>query len=150
MSETEVTAPRLGTAGTSARPAGRREVELPDCGASLLLAKPRIGAVLDFKVDASTSNRQDFESTLDMLVDMTVEPRLDGDDPEMSVEQFRQEMHNLTVGDWTVLSDAVIELSGVKPEAIEAAKAAFQAARGEAVSVPPGEGPGKDGERVTA
>lgn len=121
MSADNGSLPRLGSPEASAKRAAKTKVvELPDRGASVVLAKPSLGLVLDVQKQIDKLEDDDgFESSVLVVSRML-------DEPKMSEEQLRAEVLDWSMGDWQILQTAAMELAGLSEEGRRSAEREFR------------------------
>lgn len=90
-----------------ARPqSSEQEVELPDLGATVLLRKPQVTAMIDAQKHITTDS-DEFEDSLRLVAITLAEPQL-------SAEQLGDEVREWTTEDWMTLQAAALDLIGMK------------------------------------
>ena len=112
--------PRLGSGHTVARKI--KEVELTDAGASLLLSKPSVAAILEIqeKVDFDKATmREMYVGTVGLIASMLV-------DPKLSEGELRGHTDELSFADWQHLQNEALELAGMGEQARQQAEADFR------------------------
>lgn len=100
----------------------RREVELVDMGASVVLQKPTVAALIELQeahkdLDDSTLTGQ-FHGAVALVAALLVEP-------DMGEEELRTQVEQMSPSDWDRLQDAAMQLSGMREEVEPAARADF-------------------------
>lgn len=111
--------PRLGQVAFTSR---TQEVELGDAGASLLLKKPSVSAILDMQdtTDLDSGNmREMYGATVGLITRMLVEP-------ELTEPELRDLTDQLSFADWQHLQEQALELAGLGEETRQRTAGEFQ------------------------
>lgn len=109
--------PRLGSKETVERPT--LEIDIPDQGVSVLLRKPSVEAMVELQEQQQGGNIMGFASAISLIALML-------EDPDLNEEQLREAVEPWSFGDWLVLQEAALRLSGMSEEVRVAAEAAFR------------------------
>jgi len=117
--------PRLPRLGQIKFTVKATEVELPDAGASIVLQKPNVRTILAMQDQTDNENagaREMFTSAVTLIAGMLVEP-------ELTEQELREQIDQLTFSDWQHLQDAAMELAGLGEETRRQTEEAFQNGR---------------------
>jgi len=114
--------PRLPRLGQVKYTVKATEVELPDAGASLVLQKPTVRTILAMQAQVDSENAtagEMFTSAITLVAGMLVEP-------ELTEEELREQVDQMTFSDWQHLQDKAMELAGLGGETRRQTEAEFQ------------------------
>lgn len=100
----------------------RTEIELEDAGASVVLQKPSVRAVLDMQEQAGDMENATVKETYGSMVGLVAAMLVE---PSINAEEFRQVADELTFSDWQHLQEKALELAGLGEETRRQADEAF-------------------------